>query len=427
MEVFLRIAFPLIIIVLITGFIISKRKANTDIKHSANDSVELVPIEGGGISIPIERVSALSINEERHLAEITDKKIIARITQTIPAIANKASKAVMETAIMNADIYRAVLPSGETLVKSKDVEGYFRGIYRNAKGIKGHANLEKLDPKNISKASKLSNIGASAVNVGSLVVGQYYMSEINSKLEIMNTNISKISDFQEREFKSRIMSLIALVGEISQFSTEIIENDELRTQKLAVLENRKSDAMELLGQVNETIINFSQSNQKLNYKEYPKKVEEVNLLVEFQNVLIVALEEISKLTYLLGKGEISNELCYSSYNKYWEHSTQARKALGVWHDNQVMALKIDLDKSRRTKSGIEGYVYHIPGYIDEKWRYNVLDEGLVGKINSQSNLVFNDRNEPKAVYNNDVQIIMKDGNYYYLPDSSDSIEEIKEY
>jgi len=57
--------------------------------------------------------------------------------------------------------------------------GAFRGFFRGAKSTKGHANLVKVDPTKINKATKIANIGANVMNVGSLVVGQYYMAEIS--------------------------------------------------------------------------------------------------------------------------------------------------------------------------------------------------------------------------------------------------------
>ena len=411
-----------LIVISITAFIIvivvtlSKRKADKKAMRDIEGFIELIAVDGG-LSIPIEKLTALNINDESNLSEITDKTVVYRITQTMPLVAEKAAKTVTGTALKSADIYRVIIPNGETLVKSKDMAGAFRGVFRGAKKIKGNANLVKVDPSKISKASTLANVGANVVNIGSLVVGQYHMSEINAKLETMNKNISKISDFQDKEFKSRIMSLIALVGEVSQFSTEIIENDEVRTLKLAALENMKADATELLGQVNETIIGISKSNPNPVYKEYQEKVEDFNILVEYQNILIVMLEEISKLTYLLSKGNRSSEMCYALYNKCRELSVQARDILEAWHDKQVETLKIDLAQNRLSKSGIEGFFAQFPAFIDDRWKYKDLKHGLAEKINSQSQTKPKAANEQKAIFDDDVQIIVKDGKYYYLHDS----------
>ena len=53
------------------------------------------------------------------------------------------------------------------------------------------------------------------MNITSLVVGQYYMSEVSSRLIDINKNINVIGNYQQREFKSRIMALINNVEEIS--------------------------------------------------------------------------------------------------------------------------------------------------------------------------------------------------------------------
>lgn len=136
---------------------------------------------------------------------------------------------------------------------------------------------------------------------------------LSCKLETMTKSIDKIGDFQDREFKSRIMSVITLVGEISQFSSEIMESDDQRALKLSAIENLKATATELLGQVNITISDITQKTPDPDYKEYQSKVDDFQKLVGYQNALVTVLEEISKLTYLLGKGSISTERSYRQH------------------------------------------------------------------------------------------------------------------
>jgi len=235
----------------------------------------------------------------------------------------------------------------------------------------------------------------------------------------MTKSIDKISDFQQREFKSRILSLISRVGEISQFSSEIMENDEQRKIKLTTTENLKGSATELLGQVNLTITDIIKKSPDPNYKEYQEKVDEFNILVEYQNVLVSILEEISKLTYLLGKGSISTDLSYSLFNKFLEQSIQTRSSLEQWHDRQVKSLCIDLDKNRISKTGFTSFLWAVPGFVDEKWKYKQLKQGLVQQINSQSPPKGKALNTPEAVYDEDVQIIIKDGKYFYFREALD--------
>ncbi|MCS5465282.1 hypothetical protein NWO25_16360 [Enterococcus lactis] len=145
------------------------------------------------------------------------------------------------------------------------------GFYSNGKGIAGQANLVKVNPSQLSKASKVANGVANVMNVASLVVGQYYMSEVNDKLQTMNKSISEIGDFQQREFKSKIFSLITRVGKISKFSSDILENDELRNRMLHSLDSIEGEVTQLLQQVNITIDDLSHIINKLTLKHIQRR------------------------------------------------------------------------------------------------------------------------------------------------------------
>ena len=238
-------------------------------------------------------------------AETAARTLINKAANTALKNANTAADLAIKNAnkmFQNGDIYRAAIPSGATLSKSTQMEGAVRGFYHGAEGIKGQANLvkvkvpelAKVDPTEISKATKVANGVANVMNVGSLVVGQYYMSEINSKIEALSKSVNKISDFQEREFKSRILSLIALVGEISNFSSEILERNDLQNRKLHALDDLKKEGTQLLQQVNLSIDDIIKKNQKPDYREYQEKVDDFKLLLEYQQILMTVLEEISK-------------------------------------------------------------------------------------------------------------------------------------
>lgn len=393
-------------------------------------AAEATDIEQGqqhGIIIPIELLPATTQFDEKSLFEITDRTVVERISQTIPAAAqtaaNTAAKSIAKETLSNPNLYLVKIPSGTTLVNPTR-KGVQYATYRGAK--KGLAEVVKPDIAKMRKATTVANGVANVMNVGSLVVGQYYMSEISSKLETMAKSIDKIGDFQDREFKSRILSVITLVEEISQFSSEIMENDEQRNLKLAALENLKATATELLGQVNITISDITQKTPNPDYKEYQSKVDDFQKLVGYQNALITVLEEISKLTYLLGKGSISTERSYSSFNKYLELSVQTRTLLGQWHDRQVKALRIDLEKERITKAGFEAVVSAIPGLFHDKFKYNELSQSLINEISTQAKNIPERLAEPKQVYDDDVEIIIKDGKFYYLHESPASVQETGE-
>ncbi len=251
---FVLIAFVIAVLIIITVVYISKKRSG-----SINLNEAIVPVlddEQNSIThIPIEFLPATTRLDDSSLFEIKDSLVISRISELIPSTVQTATRAIADNAqnaLLGTELVKIDIPFSK-LTKSKEIADAARGYVHGGRGVADQANLIKVDTAKITQATTIANGVANVMNVGSLVVGQYYMTEISAKLETMSKNIDKISDFQDKEFKSRILSVIALVSEVTDFSTEIIENDEQRQRKLTVLENLKGTSTELLGQVNITI------------------------------------------------------------------------------------------------------------------------------------------------------------------------------
>lgn len=423
-----------------------------------NKSIALAAdTQGGEIMIPIEHLPATTKIDGKNLAEITNRAVIARISQMLPATvsgaagnlvssaantamsnANAAANAAIKSAneaLSKNDIYRVIIPKGAELAQSRQMEGAKRALFHGPKGIKGQANLVKVDAPKLAevgpaKASRVTTVAsgaANAMNVASLVVGQYYMAKISSQLETMSKGLAKISDFQDRQFKSRILSVMTDVTVISQFSLEIMENDEQRRLELSALRIHQNTATELLGQVNLTIDEITQKS--LNYKDYQQCVVDLKLLVQYQNTLVSVLAEISRLTDLLGKGSTSTEHSYASYKLYSKQSAQTRTLLKQWHEKQAKALRIDLrlermqilpikipqehpdSKTEPVKAFAEASLVLMDDYLNHK----KLKQGLAHEIIAQKNSALGRPAAPRPVYDEDVEIFIKGGKYYYLP------------
>lgn len=102
------------------------------------------------------------------------------------------------------------------------------------------------------------------------------------------------------------------------------------------------------------------------------------------------------------------------FNKYFEESVHIRNKLELWHENQVRALHIDLNNNRISKSGFKGVVSAIPGLLDDNWNYKELEKGLAEKISTQVTGKLKIPDESVEVYDNDVDIVIKNDKYYYL-------------
>ncbi|MDX9721489.1 MAG: topoisomerase IV [Myxococcota bacterium] len=396
---------------LITG----EREQAVALARIAPDVPDAQDVEEDEVFVSIALLPEATALDEARLSEISDSTVIARISQAVPAMAQTATRTAANTALKNQELYKAILPAGMTLAKSRTMEGAYRGFARGGTAanspFRANANLVKVD---VSKTTAVASGVANVMNVGSLVVGQYYMSEINNRLETLTKSVDRIGNFQDREFKSRIVSLIAHVGEISQFSSEIMEDDTQRHIKMQTLDHLRITATDLLGQVIITIDGITSANPSPDYKEYEDRVSELAMLLGYQNALIVVLEEISDLTYLLGRGSVSSESSHSILKKYVEQSEQARVRLRAWHDRQVERLKIDLTQERRSRLGWDAFLAAVPSMVDEKFKYRALEQGVVREIGTQASTALACRGDLHDVYDEDVEIIIKDGKYFYL-------------
>lgn len=351
---------------------------NSEISESNSNYLSLMP----KFEILPEDVSV----EEDKVHEISDKIVINRLNKLVPQIVNGykqfADKKVVEhiKEIENTKLYQIIIPEGAKLYKSKDLAGAFRGGYSVNGQLAGQANLVPVTIGNARDLSSMADRTATVMNVASLVVGQYYMSEINDKMEKMLGNLDKIADFQQMEFKARILALISKVGKISQFNAEIIENEEIRKRTLDNLSRHEDEATELLQQVNLSIEHLVSKNTSNDFEQYKENTYEFDKLITYQQYLLSILEEIGRLVYLLNMGMISSEYCYSSFNNYIKQSTGARNQLVNWHKNKIKQFEIDLKKKRYAKQGFEAFFVAPTTWINNDWKYNELSKSVVTKI-----------------------------------------------
>ena len=242
------------------------------------------------LAITFDDLPALTEQEESQLVEVKDSQLLARIDNAIPgtlqAVANTgAVHSYQEAAKSAGQLYQAIIPKGAVLDKSRAMEGAVRGSYRDvANSIKGNANWVAVDGK---AANNLAAVGVAnaAMNVASMVVGQYYMSQINDQLADINAGIEKVADFQQTEFKSKVYALVAEVQKSSTFQVETIENDELRNRELSHLKSLEHECAQLLGQANLSLQDIS-GKKGLDYDAYEKKIGEAENWFQYQQILL---------------------------------------------------------------------------------------------------------------------------------------------
>ncbi|UJF16601.1 hypothetical protein LZ578_05800 [Jeotgalibaca sp. MA1X17-3] len=402
---------------------------NKDFSKYRSSLLTTIQSEAQSQIVPVIHLPTNFVVKESSLHEIANLNLLEKLSSLSPAIVNAIGKTktvtTTTTSKVEGNFYKVILEKGGELVNVKDNKKLFRGYALGKKGISEQAKLQKIDPKFITKTTESTAMTVTAtaniMNIASLIVGQYYMSEVNAELEKIEKSISDIRDFQKLGFKSRIRSLIANVGDMSIFIEEIFEDDTIRNNKLIHLQYLKEQTTQLLEQVNLTIEELINKSTEGNFKKYIENVNEFESLLSFQEILLKIMQEIGRLEYIFGKGKISRENSFSLFNKYKELSVLVNNELASWQNNQIIEQKISLEEFKFRKQGIGGTVTSVTGLIKDEWRYSKLDEILVGKVTKQLSLVNTEKINVEEVnlYEEDTQLLIRNGKtYLWLPEKN---------
>lgn len=218
-------------------------------------------------------------------------------------------------------------------------------------------------------------------NAASMVVGQYYMAEINSKLENIENSINDISDFLDSGYQSKLMYIVSKLKEIIDNKVEILNNSVSTKKRYDEIIDLEKECTILLGQANEKLKKEIPDNE-VDFKIYKSILEKISKWYTRQQVLQRLLLEIGNLRYVLAYGNESSKLSHTQYNNYLEQSNSVINKLENFHAIMENKYSIDVEKSRRTDK-----LYNIKkntvGKIKEEWAYQKIDEKTVRMIDIQ--------------------------------------------
>ena len=414
----------IIVVVLVTSMVISKKSkknasdvVNEGVRHiEEKTEVQLVPSENElqELVIQMEILPAATIPDENKLVEISDSRVLTHVNNLIPGLAqvgNVVNNAVQAAQGNGEVLYRAIIPVGAKLTDSKAMGGAVRGIYHGADGIRGHANLVAVEAQ--KGTAVVANTAAAAMGVASMVVGQYYMTQINAELGEISDGISKIADFQDNEYRSRVFSLVAHVKKIADFQIEILENTELRLSKISQLDSLEEECTQLLGQANLALVGYTDKNN-LDYDDYEKELTEVQNWYMYQKSLLDMINKISELRYTLHLGAVSREHCVALLPTYTNQVAETQKRLTGWHQTTTERLGIDISEVRRKRAGFDGVIHFLPGLFNDNLKFRTIEKDTARMIEKQSASNIHEY-DTSDLYAEDVQLISKDGKIYYLP------------
>lgn len=407
------------LIILIGGYMIIlrlKSKSAVEVRSIVDTNEKLAIAEDSTSDLQVQFNILPEIKEidESRLVEITDSKLLGHVNNLLPETFKAATTVGNAVQSSTKTLYEAILPAGKQLAKSKNTEGAFRGFTMGKKGIDGSA--EFLPVNNASNVA--ANVASSAMGVGSMVVGQYYMTQINNELESISSDISQIMDFQNNEYKSKVFALVTKVKEMSSFQIEILENEDLRKAEISNLNRIEQQSLELLGQANLTIAAYSK-NMDIDIKDYKKQLMDIQYWVVYQETLLEVLHLIANLKYALYLGAVSRDQCNSLLSTYSKQSRDVSLGLQNWHLEQMEKYGINLEEGNRERYGVDGILHKVPGMIRKELNFRPVPKDVVDIITKH--LTTREKHRQvitKEVFEENVKLIGKEGKVYYLPADS---------
>ena len=390
--------------------VFKKRKQNKEIADTSTQSLAINDADKE-LEVVLESLPTTFDITQGHLVEITEPSVLARIDAVISAASIAGTNIAKVVGSTGETLYKVVLKNGGQLVDSRTVAGAKRAMTMGKNGIAEHANLLEATP---SKLGKVANVGATVFSVASIIVGQYYMQQIDTKIGAIADELKGIASTLDIQYRSQAASLIESVYNISKFQTDTIANEELRLRELDNIQELRKDCQTLLNQAEaeiETILGTEQPT----YDSYVYAIKKIEKWIRYQSILVQVFAQINESDFALSMGTKTKEHCYGSFGLHTKKLNEIHIRILSWHKEQCEHLQIDIDEEKRKNTGFLAKLLEKPiAAIKEDWMYKSLDKETVYLIKSQTAEVQQLSYDTDNSFAEDVEIVVRGDKKYYL-------------
>lgn len=264
----------------------------------------------------------------------------------------------------------------------------------------------------------MENAQAAVMNVASMVVGQYYMNQITLHMTAISVSLEKLLEIEEIKYKSEVETLLESVFETAQFQIASIENEELRNREANKIQNKKNKCQNLLNQAENHLNNLL--NKKITtFIDYEKSTVNIEKWKSYTQILIDLFYKIDVLDFAIHKGQKSKEQCFKTYELHKNNAIEIKNQLIAWHNVQQEHFDIDLENNRVAHDGFLSLIKKPISIINDDWNYKKLKSKTKHMILNQIENDVEQSKEFDNLFEKDIQIIIKEGKYYYLPNNTD--------
>lgn len=389
----------------------------------------------------IEQLSKFDlINIDKY--EISNPHYINQIIQVFPQVkelVNNQKKFLNKKEDIEL-VFKIDIPV-DKLINVKGDPKKFRAIQAGEGGrFLKHAKLTPVETgkDKIPKDLVIKNV----MEIASLVVQQYYLSEIDTKLINLVESLQNIENFHKDEFQGRIRSLIINISYLNKFSDEFSSRKETAQMKQVELGRYRLQATDLLEQINLSLGREVNTDQIIDFETYQKITKRISDNLFYQKILLQLLGEVVRLEFVFNDGHLTIDSCYDIHSHYVSEFNRISRDIEKFHREKIELFGIDLKKGTRKQEGamkifadvvkevkngapkgavgvlispIGVALGTVANEIDKQVSEVSINKQQLNMISTHLDLRYEEIAFELDNYNKDVQLLVEDGKLYYLP------------
>ena len=246
-----------------------------------------------------------------------------------------------------------------------------------------------------------ASIAGLMVGSANLMITLFGLKSISTQIQRIQNSIDEIAEFQDSEFRGKIMALLTQVNKYSTYSPEILKNSQLLNQETMQLENREHSCIELLAQ---TIITITKElkNSHDDYDSYAAMFKKLELWLKYHTALMNVLYEICRLHNLFNQKSVSSDYSYKNFIEYRNKSEAMFDSVTDFHESARNKYDIDLLHGNRKNDSFFSFFSSRDDVPEEDI------EMIRGQLNGFANIPEIDKNVDR-----NANIIILEGKMYY--------------
>ncbi|WP_407124648.1 hypothetical protein [Weissella paramesenteroides] len=250
-----------------------------------------------------------SVSVAQGVSKVVADQVTTQLDKAATSTEVVAKKGVQLFALF--DNNGEVVTGTDGLVKAKGQGNFLRGMFKRDNQFSGHAKIKSADATKAveqvkGKNAAIAKTAGASMQLASVVVGQYYMSEINQKLTVMSDDIHSLRRSQQTSILAQLGTMRESLQILADNQSELLADEKIRNNNLQKIDTIKTNLatinnqalLELAGILDKGVKDEQGFIKSVTDMDYWKQISIIST-----NVMIFA----SELELIFAKGSLSRK------------------------------------------------------------------------------------------------------------------------